>query len=81
MRVPLPAAMITTWSAMRMKVLKTWVVVVCLADLLSGCSTVRLAYDSGPTLAWWWIDGYGDFSGEQAPRVKDGIRSLVRLAS
>lgn len=59
---------------MRLKVLKTWVVVVCLG-LLSGCSTLRLAYDNGPTLAWWWIDGYGDFSSEQATRVKDGIRS------
>ena len=42
--------------------------------LLSGCSALRVAYDTGPTLAWWWIDGYGDFSGEPATRVKDDIR-------
>ena len=59
---------------MRLKVLKAWVVMAGLA-ILSGCSTLRVAYDTGPTLSWWWIDGYGDFSGEQAARVKDGIRS------
>ena len=58
---------------MRLRVLKTCVVVTLLW-LMSACSTLRLAYDTGPTLAWWWIDGYGDFSGEQAARVKDDIR-------
>jgi hypothetical protein len=47
---------------------------VALLWLLTGCSTLRVAYDTGPTLAWWWIDGYADFSGDQAARVKDGIR-------
>ena len=41
--------------------------------LLVGCSTIRLGYDQGTTLAWWWIDGYADFNGEQSPRVKDAI--------
>ena len=59
---------------MRLKVLKAWVVVASLW-LLTGCSAFRVAYDTGPTLAWWWIDGYGDFTGGQTPRVKDGIRS------
>ena len=45
-----------------------------LAASLTGCSTLRIAYDTGPTLAWWWIDGYGDFGGDQATRVKDDIR-------
>lgn len=42
--------------------------------LLTGCSTLRLAYDNGPLLAWWWVDGYADFTGAEAARVKDGIR-------
>lgn len=58
---------------MRLKVLKAWMVI-ALLWLLTGCSALRVAYDTGPTLAWWWIDGYGDFTGEQATRVKDGIR-------
>ena len=37
--------------------------------LLGGCSSVRLAYGNGPQLAWWWLDGYVDFSTEQTPRV------------
>ncbi len=45
------------------------------AAAVSACSTLRVAYDNGPTLAWWWIDGYADFSGAEASRVKDDIRS------
>lgn len=44
-------------------------------SLVVGCSALRLAYDNGPTLVWWWLDGWGDFSGEQAVHVKGGIRS------
>jgi len=35
---------------------------------------LRLGYDQGPQIAWWWVDGYADFGSEQAPRVKDAIR-------
>ena len=42
--------------------------------LLAGCSALRLGYDQGPTLAWWWLDGYVDFRSEQAPRAKEAIR-------
>ena len=58
---------------MRLKGVKAWLALVALW-LLSGCSTLRVAYDTGPTLAWWWIDGYADFTGDQATRAKDGIR-------
>lgn len=44
--------------------------------LLGGCSSVRLAYGNGAQLAWWWLDGYVDFSAEQAPRVKQGMGAL-----
>jgi Family of unknown function (DUF6279) len=42
-------------------------------SLLAGCNALRLGYSNGPQLAWWWIDGYFDFSREQAPKVKRGI--------
>ncbi len=42
--------------------------------LLSGCSMVRLSYDQGPRLAWWWLDGYVDFDREQAPYAKQAIQ-------
>ena len=38
--------------------------------LLSGCSALRLGYNNGPQLAWWWLDNYVDFSSEQAPPAK-----------
>ena len=41
--------------------------------LLAGCSSLRLGYNSAPTLAWWWLDGYVDFSREQAPQAQLGI--------
>jgi Family of unknown function (DUF6279) len=43
------------------------------AVALSGCSAVRLGYANGAQLAWWWIDGYFDFSSEQSPAVKERI--------
>jgi hypothetical protein len=44
--------------------------------LLVGCSSIPLAYNNGPQLAWWWVDGYFDFSREQAPAVKQGLDKL-----
>ncbi len=41
--------------------------------LLGGCNAVRLAYNNGPQLTWWWLDGYADFSREQTPAVKQSI--------
>ena len=34
---------------------------------------MRLAYDQAPTLLYWWIDGYVDVSGEQTPKLREGI--------
>jgi hypothetical protein len=41
--------------------------------LLSGCTTLRLGYSNGPTLAYWWLDGQAGFSREQAPLVREGL--------
>lgn len=40
---------------------------------MSGCSALRLSYNNGATLMWWWIDGYVDFDREQTPLVKREI--------
>lgn len=42
--------------------------------LLSSCSMVRIGYDQGPQLAWWWLDGYVSFNNEQTPHAKEAIR-------
>jgi hypothetical protein len=68
--------MITMLGAMLMFRIKTLIIglVVSLAALLgSGCSTIRLGYANGSQLAWWWIDGYFDFSGEQSVQVKRAL--------
>jgi hypothetical protein len=43
---------------------------------LTGCSSIPLAYNNGPQLAWWWVDGYFDFNRDQAPAVKQGLDKL-----
>lgn len=41
---------------------------------LAGCSTaLRLAYDQGPRLAFWWLDGYADFDEAQRAPVHDAL--------
>ncbi len=35
---------------------------------------VKMGYDQGPRLAWWWIDGYVDFNREQKPHAKQAIQ-------
>jgi hypothetical protein len=39
----------------------------------AGCTALRLGYNNGPFLAWWWIDGYADFNREQSPHVRGAI--------
>ncbi len=41
--------------------------------LLSGCSALRIGYSQAPDLAYWWLDGYADFNGEQTRRVRDAL--------
>jgi Family of unknown function (DUF6279) len=67
--------MITMLSAMRLSLTsltRNLIIGLCLCGL-SACSALRIGYNQGETLVWWWIDGYADFSTEQAPRVKDAI--------
>lgn len=43
---------------------------------LGGCSAVRLGYNNGPTLAYWWLDSYFDFDGAQSLRVRDDLQAV-----
>lgn len=47
--------------------------IIAAALVLAGCSALRLGYDNGPRLAWWWLDGYMDFDSRQAPAVHAAI--------
>ncbi|WP_298925596.1 DUF6279 family lipoprotein [uncultured Ramlibacter sp.] len=50
--------------------------VLALAAAMAGCSTVKLGYNSLPEIAYWWLDGYVDFSESQAPRVREDLARL-----
>ncbi|CAG1018822.1 hypothetical protein BURC_03642 [Burkholderiaceae bacterium] len=52
-------------------------VVLALA-LVAGCSTLRLGYNQGPELAYWWLDRYFDFDDAQEPRVREAIGAWFR---
>ena len=47
-----------------------------LASALQACSAVKLAYNQAPDLAYWYLDGYVDFSGAQSLQVKDDLSKL-----
>jgi len=55
--------------------LKALIIGVCLV-LLSSCTAFRTGYNNGPTLSWWWLDGYGDFTREQAPAVRQALDQM-----
>ena len=40
---------------------------------LGGCTALRLTYNNGAQLAWWWLDGYVDFSREQSPLARQAV--------
>lgn len=48
-----------------------------LGAALAACSAVKLGYNNLPDLAYWWLDGYVDFNGEQTPRVREDLASLL----
>lgn len=51
---------------------------IVLMAVLAGCSSLKLAYNNGDTLLYWWLDGYVDLNGEQKDSVKDDINRLFQ---
>ena len=47
-----------------------------LAFLLQACSSAKLVYNQAPELAYWYLDGYVDFSSSQSVQVKDDLNKL-----
>ena len=47
-----------------------------LSCLLQACSAVKLTYNQAPELAYWYLDGYVDFSTEQSVQVKEELKKL-----
>jgi len=53
-------------------------IVAALLLLLAACSSLRLAYNNGDTLLYWWLDAYVDFDSGQKGEVKQDIDDLFR---
>jgi hypothetical protein len=53
-------------------------IVLAFAILLAACSSLRLAYNNGDTLLYWWLDAYVDFDSEQKTEVKQDIGEFFR---
>lgn len=45
---------------------------------LASCSAIKLTYNNGDTLAYWWLNGYLDLDSEQSKWVKQEIDELFR---
>ncbi|HEY0817989.1 MAG TPA: DUF6279 family lipoprotein [Rhizobacter sp.] len=39
---------------------------------------MRFAYNNGPELSYWWLDGYADFSDTQIPQVREALEGWFR---
>jgi hypothetical protein len=50
--------------------------VLALLGLLQACSTLQIAYNQAPELAYWYLDGYLDLSGAQSLQLKDELARL-----
>ncbi len=49
---------------------------IVLMAVLAGCSSLRLVYNHGDTLLYWWLDAYVDFNADQKGWVKKDIDEL-----
>jgi hypothetical protein len=52
------------------------ILVLALSLALSACSAIKLGYNTLPEWLYWWLDGYADFSDQQAPLVRGEIARL-----
>ena len=51
---------------------------IALMAALAACSSLRLAYNNGDTLLYWWLDGYVDLNSDQKGWVKNDIDKLFQ---
>ena len=47
-----------------------------LVALMSACSAVKIGYSQAPALAYWYLDGYADFTDAQSLQVKGDLNRL-----
>jgi hypothetical protein len=54
-----------------------WLVLAALVGL-SGCSTLKLVYNSSDDLVYWWLDGYADLQDGQKQFTREALTDLQR---
>ena len=52
-----------------------WLLIACVG--LAGCSTIKFGYNNFDDIAYWWMDGYIDFTDAQSPRVREDLARLL----
>ncbi len=50
----------------------TWLLAFALVAL-TGCSAIKLGYQQGDRIAYWWVDRHVDVSGAQEPPTREAI--------
>jgi hypothetical protein len=55
-----------------------WLIaLLALMVVVTGCSSIRLSYNHGDTLLYWWLNGYVDLAYEQKDGVREDIDDLL----
>jgi hypothetical protein len=53
------------------------IALLALTVMVAGCSSIRLSYNHGDTLLYWWLDGYVDLEAGQKGDVREDIGDLL----
>lgn len=51
-------------------------VVLALLGLMQACSTIKIAYNQAPELAYWYLDDYIDFTPTQSTLIKSEFKKI-----
>lgn len=54
----------------------TYVVLALMLVVVAGCSSLRLAYNNGDTVLYWWLNAYVDLDRDQKGWVREDIDKL-----
>lgn len=63
----------TQGTSNNLRIIARGLFLAALALVLVACSTIRLAYNQAPSLAYWWIDGYADLNEVQTTQMRRDI--------
>ena len=70
---PLQAPSVVGRARPRPWTLLLWALVLA---VLQGCSAIQLGYNKADDLAYWWLDGYADFSAPQSQRLRAALNEV-----